>query len=148
MNLFSQEIIDSANQAMKDMFDTFTRDLPVRFYKSPTEIVVVDPNYSPDWDSVVNKNIKTAEYRDFKCRVFYEERQEFENLIQGADSNIRYKGEYNRIKLHMELDAFEYVKNTQRFVFDGLEYNFDGTYRGLGILGAINFYEIKLIKVN
>ncbi len=147
MNLLSPEETASYKSAMKDLFDTFCRDLPVRFYKSEKQIIVADPNYSSDWDQGINKNLKEAQYQEFRCRVWYLEREPYQNFILGNDKNIRYDGAYNRIKIHMELDAYEYLKSTQRFVFDGLEYRLDGAARGLGILGTIDYYEIILQRV-
>lgn len=148
MNLLSQAEIDDANAAMKDLFDTFCRDLPVRFYKTPKEVIMVDPNYSSDFDGQNNLNLKTAQYQEFKCRVFYSERQPFDAILKGNDEQVRGEFFYNSIKIHMELDAFEYLKNTHRFIFDGQTYGFDSSFRGLGILGQINYYEIALKRVN
>lgn len=147
MNLLNASQVAQGKQAMKNIFDTFARDLPVRFYRTAKQTVMVDPNYSSDWDQNINKNKKVSQYREFKCRVWYEEREVFENFMPGADKNVRYSAQYNRIKIQMELDAYEYLRGTERITFNGAEYNFDSSPRGLGILDTIDIYEIILQRV-
>lgn len=148
MNLLTVQEIAEANQAMRDVFDTFARDGAVRFYRAAKEVVITNPNFSNRWEQSYNNIPKTAEYMDFKCRVIFEERQPFDEIINGADKNIRYAGEYNRIYIHMLPEAFEYLNGVERFVYEGIQYKRDGTHRALGILGTYNVYEIKLQRVN
>lgn len=147
MDLLTPQEKAEAEADIKNLFDTFARTLPVRFYKMPKETVTMDINYSNDYDQG-NKNLKTPQYQDFKCRVWFLERQGYENLVLGNDEQIRGEFLYNRIKLHMELDAFEYLKKTTRFIFDGIQYQLNGSWRGLGLFGDINYYEIILQRVN
>lgn len=148
MNLVPPEMALSIRSALKDVFDTFKRSKPVRFYKTAKEVVISDPNFSGDWDSYSNKLPKTAQYRDFYCVVLYTERQQFDSILKGNDEQLRGEFQYNRLKIQMEPDAYEYLKDSHRFVFDGIEYQRDGTFRGLGILDTIDFYELLLKKVN
>ena len=147
-NVIPEALRISVQAAMKDVFDSFSRTVPLIFYKRAKEVVIMDRNYSSDWDQKINKNLKEAQPQEFNCVITFDERQPFENFLQGSDSNIRYKGIYNRIRVQMELDAYEYLQGTERFVFNGVQYNFDGSFRGLGPLKDFTHYEIVLQRVN
>lgn len=148
MNLFSAEEIAEGNADMNNVFDSFARELPVRFYKTAKQVVVVDPNYSSDYDAEFNKNLKTAQYQDIICIVLYLEREPVKTLIGGNEENLRGEFVYNRIKIHFKPEYLTFFKGTHRFVFDGIEYKLEGAARGLGLFGTFNCYEIILQKVN
>ena len=47
----------------------------------------------------------------------------------------------------MELDAFEFLKDTERFTFEGEKYTISESWKRVGILGEFQFYEIILMRV-
>lgn len=148
MNLLTPEEIAEANQGMLDIFDTFAREHMIRFYKAAKQAEVINVNFSKRWEESYNNIPKTPEYMDFKCRVFGNERNPFDEIMLGSDKDIRYKGQYNRIKIHVLPEAYQYLQKTERFVWEGITYKRDSGDRPLGILAQINVYEINLEQVN
>lgn len=148
MNLASTDIKLGAARAMKDIFDTFKRSTPLRFYKLANEHVnVFDPLYNGEIEDFnENSNItQTAQYSDFYVRIWYASNQEGKNFISGNDDlGVRIKLDYNVLKIQMEADAFEFLKDTVRFTIFNEEYEILSPWRRLGILGEFQFYEIVL----
>lgn len=148
MNLASGPIRDLAAKAMKDLFDTFKRSNPLRFYKLANEVVnIFDPLYNGEiQDFSENANItQTAQYSDFYVRIWYANKQEGSNFIPGGDDlGVRIKQDYNVIRIQMESDAFEFLKDTVKFTILGEEYEILRPWRRIGILGDFQFYEIVL----
>lgn len=152
MNLISDELRASMEGAMTDIFDTFSRDTPITFYKTAAESVVVfDPNYNADFMEIseISSVVKTSQSQSFSCRIWYLDRQDFETSISGGDDpGIRGKFYYNRIRLQMKPDAFDYLKKTEKFVFGDEEYIIEDGWQKIGILGSFQFYEIVIKRVN
>lgn len=148
MNLISNQLKAEVESAMDSIFDTFAK-VSITFYKMPTqEVIVFDPNYNVDFPT--NENITlTTQSQTFTCRVNYLDRQEYGSFIPGGeDAGIKAKFFYNRVKLRMKTDAFEYLKNTERFEFLGEKYQIEEGWRRVGILDTFQFYQIILRRVN
>ena len=90
----------------------------------------------------------TSTYKDFYVRVWYLDLQEYSPFIQGGnDLNIKAGQAYNRIKIQMEADAYEYLKGTEKFEFDSEKYAMQSSWRRIGIFDEFQFYEITLIRL-
>lgn len=148
MNVISAQFRASAKQAMRDIFDSFKRSDPIRFYKTAKSTITFDPDYSGHWDKRNNKNIKVPEFRDIECVLIFEERQPYESFIKGADTNVRFGAFYNRIKVRVDKSDYDFLKDSKKFIFKDIEYSWDGVPRGMGILEEIDYYEIVLQRVN
>jgi hypothetical protein len=148
MNLFDAELRSQINQVQKNIFDSFKRTLTFRFYLQAKEVVVYDPNYMADFDEVDgNNNIKQVVSSDFPACIVYLERQEFSDFIKGDDSNIRFKGIYNRIRIQVEADAFEFMKDAVGFEFDGQQYAIEQSWSKLGLLADFPIFQIILQRI-
>lgn len=150
MDLMTSAEKADAAQAMKDIWDTFRRTEPLRFYKLANEIVnVFDPLYSSLQDFTENSNItQTATYSDFYVRIWYEQNQPESNFIEGGgEQGVRAKQLYNRVKIQMELDGFNYLKDAKRFILFDEEYQVQNTWRRIGILGEFVYYEVILQRI-
>lgn len=133
--------------ARQDIFDTFKSRLPVRFYKTETKTVVInDPNFNADFDIINTDNITlTAVYSDFYVRIHFLQYQPLENSFAG-DQNItaKAKNSWGRIRIQMEQDAFDYLKETERFVYNGYNWKINEDFREVRVFGTTKFYEIIL----
>ena len=148
MNLFDADLRAQITQIHKNIFDSWKRGEKIRFYKHEKEVFVEDPNYNADFDYYANnKNLKITDSAEFDVCLTYLDRQILDNFIGGEDSNVRFAARYNRIKIQVELDAFEYLKETERFTFGEDKYRMEDTWRKLGMLDQFQFYEVILQRV-
>jgi hypothetical protein len=130
-------------------FDTYKRSVKFKFYLEPKEVVVDDPNFLYDFDSVdSNKNELIEQVYEFDCCLIYLLRQEFGDFIKGDDTNVKYKAQYNRIKVQVKEEAFETLKNAERYVFGDETYAIEQSWRKLGAFQNFNIYEIVLQRVS
>lgn len=137
---------------MNDIFETFQRETPFRFYKPAIEeVIIFDENFNADLSEYHNPNATFSEnYQEFYCRVIYPKRENtFSNFIEGG-ANIQVRGaqDLGIIYLQMKEDAFEFIKDCVRFTFLGDKYQQLTSPRRIGVLGAFNAYQITLKKVN
>lgn len=148
MNLFDADLRAQITQIHKNIFDSWKRGQKIRFYKKAKEVFVEDSNYNGDLDEFQNNNnLKITESAEFDVCLTYLDRQILDNFIGGEDSNVRFAARYNRIKIQVELDAFEYLKETERFTFGEDKYRMEDTWRKLGMLDEFQFYEVILQRV-
>jgi len=144
-NATTQARIDSIHL---EAFDTYKRSVQFTFYGTAQEVVFSDPNYLYEFDSLDNQqNEMTAVSASFDCCLIYLLRQEFADFIKGEDTNIRYNAVYNRIRLQVKEEAFESLKNAERFVFGDEHYAIEQSWRKLGSLRNFIIYEITLQRI-
>lgn len=148
MDLYDATLRAQIAQITKNIFDTGKRTMQFRFYLKAKEVVVSDPNYMSDFDELDNSyNDLVPVYADFDVCLIYLDRQPFSDFIKGDDSNIRFKSINNRIRIQVEADAFEYLKEAERFVFGDEKYSIDESWRKIGPLADFQIYEIVLQRV-
>ena len=148
MDLFDADLRAQVTQIHKNLFDSFKRTLTFRFYLQAKEVVIVDPNYMADFDEADgNINTTTVVSSDFPACVAYLERQEFSDFVKGDDSNIRFKAVYNRIRVQVEADGFEFMKDAVGFEFDGQQYAIEQGWSKLGVLADFEIFQIVLQRV-
>jgi hypothetical protein len=151
MNLLS-EYQTEIQGALKNIFDTFKRDAPLRFYKpSVEEVVVFDVDFNSDLQEYSNPNVElTQQYADFYCVVIYPKAGDSYSSFIGGGSNIQVKGEQDLglLKIRFEEDAYLYLKDCVRFTFMGENYTRISDIRKIGLLGTFNLYQVDLKKVN
>lgn len=151
MNLIPSGLIAAANAAMEDVFDTFARDSVLRFYKpETTTTIIADPTFLTDFglNSAGEPKITvTTVYQDFPVRLRYLDRQESNAFLKGDDTNIRMDQQLNRIEIQVKPDAFEYLKDTVRWEFEGKKFKAEETWSKHGILGSWNVSMIILKEV-
>lgn len=149
MNLIPIELLSEIANAQINIFDSFARDNQVTFYKrAEKEVAVFDPSYNhsfPDTADTTN----TAQYQSFTCRIWYLDRQEYSNIVEGGE-DVGIKGEflYNRVRLQCKEDAFNYLKDTERFIIFDEIYRIEESWQRVGIAGQFKLYEIVLARVN
>ena len=134
---------------MTDIFNAFKRDEQITFYKTAkTTISVFDPLYSSDFPNTYS-GTETTQSQSFDARLWYLERQDLDHFIPGGDdAGIRGKFYYNRVRMQVGLEAFNYLKDTERFVFFDEIYQIEQGWQRIGMLDSFMFYEVVLIRVN
>ncbi len=147
MDLISSALKTEMATAMQNIFDSFKRTEPITFYKTAAQTVTVhDPDFNADFD--VTENTIASQSQSFYCRVWPEERQEFSTNVEGGDFGVNTRALYNRIRIQMESDAFEYLKDTEVFIWYDEKYRLEESWKRIGILGTVQFYEAVLRRVN
>jgi hypothetical protein len=150
MNLLEDYKTEVAS-VMKDIFDTFKRETPLRFYKPSIEhVVIFDENFNSDLQEYSDPNVTlTEQYTEFYCRIIYLKAADTFSTFIGGGENITAKAEqdFGLLNIQMESDAYEYVKDTIRFTFMGDNYRKIPPIRKLGVLGTFNLYQLNLKKV-
>ncbi len=146
---FSATTINQINSVHQQAFMTYKRDVQFTFYLSPKEVVIEDPTFDYEFDyGDSQKNELITQSRSFDACVTYLKRQEFSDFIRGDDTGVRFKAVFNRIRVQVKGDeAFEYLKNAERYVFDGEQYAIEASWRKFGSLGTFIIYEITLQRV-
>lgn len=153
MNLLSNDEKTAVNQAMLDLFDTFKRDEQMRFYKpNEEEIIILLNDFNADLEEYHNPNVtRETQYMDFDVRVIYPKRENtlFSSIEGGSNLNIKGLQELGIVNIQVkDEEAYNYMKDTIRFTFDGDKYEKATDIRKIGVLGAFNVYQITLKKVN
>lgn len=151
MNLIDILLKSEVNRVMGDIFDTFARETPVTFYKTPSqEVIVYDANFHGGFQDTFDLSTVTSTVtsQSFTCRIIYLDRQDYSSFIEGGeDLGVNGKFIYNRIRLQCKSDGFEYLKDTERFVFGDEKYTIEESWQKLGVLDTFNIYEVMLRRV-
>lgn len=129
-------------------FDTYKRSIKFKFYAEAKEVVVEDPDFNYEFDYLdSSKNEMIAQVSEFDCCLIYLLRQEYSDFIKGDDTNIRFKAFYNRIKIQVKEEAWEALKNAERYVFGDESYAIEQSWRKLGAFQTFNIFEITLQRI-
>lgn len=151
MNLIPDILKSEINQAMTNVFDTFSRESQVTFYKMPNEeVVALDPNFHGGFSNTFDLSTVSSAVNSetFNCRVIYLDRQEYSTFIEGGeDVGVNGRFLHNRIRLQCKEDAFAFLKETERFVFLDEKYALEAPWERLGILGTFQCYQVILKRV-
>lgn len=131
------------------VFDTFKRDSLVSFYKSASEeIVVNDPAWNSDFGNPYATNIvKTSQKQDYSARIWWTKEPSVAKALDG-DENLGVKVFYpiGSVRIQVKQEAFDWLVDAKSFWIKGERYVKDSDWRGVGMLGDINRYEIVLKK--
>ena len=151
MDLVGDLLKSEVNKAMTNVFDTFARSEQVTFYKTSTlEVTAYDPNFNGDFQQIdsLSTVTPTTVSESFTCRIIYLDRQDYNTFIEGGeDVGVNGKVHYNRIKLQCKEDAFDYLKDTERFVFLDEKYAIEESWRRIGLLGTFQHYQVILRRM-
>ena len=141
------EIQSQCNAAMDYVFEHFKRTQKVTFYKSAAEeIVVNDSSWNSDFSDPYAANIiQTAQSRDVSCRIWYFKDSEVLKSLDG-DENINLKISYpiGKVRIQVKAEDFEWLKGAKSFYILNEKFVKESDWRGVGMLGEINRYEIIL----
>lgn len=141
------EIQAQSNIAMDLIFDHFSKDDLISFYKDSNEDVAIeDPSWNSDFSNPYADNIvRTNNKKEIRCRVWYFKDSEVLKSLDG-DENISLKLSYPIGKITIQVKAvdFDWLKDSKSFYFDGSKYLKESDWRGVGMYRETNRYEINL----
>jgi len=145
---FSATTISQINSVHLAAFETYKRDIQFIFYLTPKEVVVSDPDFNYEFDYTdTSRNELIAQSASFDVCLTYLKRQEFADFMKGDDTNVRFKVTQNRIRIQVKEEAFQYLKDAERYVFGDEIYAVESAFRKMGSLGTFIIYEIVLQRV-
>ena len=136
---------------MNLIFDTFKRDELVKFYKQAREVVVdagANSEWNADFDNPNVGNItRSVQFVEFPARIWWTKEPSMVKSLDG-DENVGVKVMYpiGSVRIQVKQDAKDYLSETVAFYIKNERYVKDSDWRGVGMLGAIDRYEIVLKK--
>lgn len=148
----SSDDIASGRQAMADVFNGWKRTEPVRFYFTQNEVVVSDtPSYLSDFQDFTHSYsgvVSTGSYVDLDARIIYLRNVDLINFVPGGDDlQVRAQQDFGKIKIQIPASGLQYLKDAERFTYNGQKYQRTENWRGLGIFGYLDYYSIVLSEV-
>lgn len=150
MNLIDANLITSAKQAMKNVFDSFKRDEKIKIYFAPDEVYITDANYNADFQQSITSAFltQTPVYEECDARVIFLDNQPAEHFIGGGgELNLKARQNYGRMKIQVELAGYNLLKDCKQVIYQGDKFVQEGDVRKVGILGEIQFYSIIYSKI-
>lgn len=152
MNLLSSTDLAIARTAMQDVFDTFKRSDPLRFYKVQNEIIIAQgPDYLHDFYNMqgyYSGIASSGNYVDIEARVIYLRNVDAATFVNGGeDLQIKARQDYGKIKIQIPSGNLQDLKDADRFWFNGQKYHKEENWRGLGIFGSLDYYSLTLSEV-
>lgn len=148
-SLISQSRQNMVSAVFKNLHDTFTREITV--YKNAKGVSI---SSSPSYNSIYGSRsqAESIEFqtvsKSFKARIYFiKNEQEFlqsNNQNSSIDKIILPNG---LVKIVVEPDAFEFIKEARKVEFDGVIYNVRSPGAPEGLFET-QFYEFYLTPIN
>ena len=151
-SLLSQAEIDSYKSAMKDLHDTFARDIIV--YQTAKKTVIstnVNHNFIYGGGGGQTEVEETVVANTCKARIHYPKESKLEQFLRAGgsrnDDQIQLKRKDFKVKLVVEEDVKEILQSCERVEFDGIVYTIESDLKPHGVIG-VQFYDFYLQAVN
>ncbi len=128
-----------------DIHETFAREITV-FKEASTVVIITDPNYNPLYKTACQTTsiINTPVYKTFKARIQYQDDVGKKYWSeQGLNSQIKLEAVVGTVRLKIDQEAYDYVKDARRFDVDGKRYVLNSTFRPHGLFD-IQYYTLYL----
>ena len=144
-NLISASQRVALNATMEDIHETFAREITV--FKEASQIVIItDPNFNPLYNTAgqTTSYVNTPVYKTFKVRIQYNDdigKKYWSE--QGLNSQIKLEAVVGTVRLKIDQDAYDYVKDARRFDVDGKRYVLNSTFRPHGLFD-VQYYTLYL----
>jgi len=135
----------SYQSAMKDLHDTYARDIVI-YQTSQKTIISTDINHNFLYNSgpsqtVTNEVIVSGTY---KARIHYPKENALEKLLsQSNNDQIQLAQKNYKVKLIVESDVKEILLKCERIEFDGTIFAVDSDSRPHGVAG-VQFWDFYL----
>lgn len=146
-----EELQQEATAAMNMVFDYFKRSNKVTFYKDASEtLVVADPDWNSDFGSFASPNAqitRESQSAEFDCRIIFTKEPSMIKNVDG-DENIGLKTQINvgEVKIQVKADGFDWLKSAKSFIIEGERFRSISDWRGIGMMGDYETYELTLKK--
>lgn len=151
-SLISNEEADEYRSAMKDLHDTFARDIII--YKS-AEQTVISTNVQHNF--LYNSGPYQTETQDvvvsgtYKARIHYPSQLKIEQFLRAGgsknDDQLQLKRKNYKVKLIVEEDVKNILMDCERIEFDGVIYMSEFDPYPHGVIG-VQFWNFYLQALN
>ena len=134
------DLIGPADKALfqgvfDDIHDTFKR--PIWTYKdSEVTIISSNPTYNSIYQAAANPSEENVQInlvkQEFYCRIFYY--NQFNRPINVNDSSVLgLETTVGRVRIKCDNAAYEFIKDSKRFEFDGYKFEIASVARPVGL---------------
>lgn len=128
-----------------DIHETFARTITV-FKEASNVVIITDPNYNPLYRTAgqTTSVVNTPVYRTFKARIKYEDDVGKKYWSeQGLNSQIKLQVVVGSVRIKIDQEAYDFVKDGLRFDVDGRRYVLNSTFKAHGLFD-IQYYTLYL----
>ncbi len=137
---------NALHAVMIDIHDTFKRTL--KCIKEGQEIVLsTNPNYNHIYKQPLDNIERSVVERDIEARIYYIPRKTNENVSLSSEGSLQLDQPAEEVRLKLIPDDYEFVKESSRFIVDGVPYAPSSPAVPNGLFGS-GFYTIYLKRVS
>ena len=134
-SLISDSEKTALNAVIDDIHETFAREITV-FKEASKVVIITDPNFNPLYNTAgqTTSYVNTPISRTFKARIKYEDdinRRYWSEA--GLNSQIKLEAIVGSVRLKINADDYEFIKDARRFDVDGKRYVLNSTFRPHGL---------------
>lgn len=137
MDLLPPELKNEARQQLKNVFDTFKRTVQLQVDTEGVTTIIDDADYSIS-DSQPRPSTQTV---SIDARIWYLSKQQvFDSTIIGRETTkIEAEQNVNRIKIQVEAENEQYLKDSVRFRYRDAVYYLEDGWKPIGIFGSFDY---------
>jgi len=135
--------------AMKDLHDTFARDIVI-YQTSQKTLVSTNPNHNFLYNSGPDQTVTTDVIISgtYKARIHYPKEEKIERFLTNSNNDqIQLKRKDYKVKLVVEADVRAILIKCERIEFDGTIFAVDSDPRPHGVAG-VQFWDFYLMAAN
>lgn len=151
-SLLTSDEITSMQLAMKDLHDTYARDIIVYLTAKKT-IVSTNPSHNYFYNSGPGQTTTEDVISKVVCkaRIHYPKNADLDSFLRAGgsknDDQTQLKRKDYKVKLVVEEAIKDILVKSQRVEFDGTILAVDSDYRPHGVIG-VQFWDVYLIANN
>jgi len=130
------------------MHDTFARDIYA--YKEAKKVVLSqDLSFHGLYGNVngEKKVQNVPQFKKFKARIFYPDRQSEENIGASVGSQIKVESPQGEVRIKIDKDGYDYIKDALRIEFDERRFVINRDVRPHGLFSP-KYYTLYLKPVD
>jgi len=134
-SLISDSEKTALNAVIDDIHETFAREITV-FKEASKVVIITDPNFNPLYNTAgqTTSYVNTPISRTFKARIKYEDDIGKRYWSEGGlNSQIKLEVIVGSVRLKINADDYEFIKDARRFDVDGKRYVLNSTFRPHGL---------------
>ena len=151
-SLLTSDEITSMQSAMRDLHDTYARDIVVYLTAKKT-IVSTNPSHNYFYNSGPNQTAVTDVISKVVCkaRIHYPKEGKLDSFLRAggskSDDQLQLIRKDYKVKLVVEEAIKDIIVKSERIEFDGTLLAVDSDYRPHGVIG-VQFWDVYLIANN
>jgi len=135
-DLFTSSEKSDLESVFDDLHDTFGRSL-IAFKDSTKTIISTNADFNYLYNNVKGDATKTiknvTQYKSIKARILYEDKQRETLYDAEANAQIKVDRPVGTVRLKVDKDGYDYLKDSKRIELDGKVFVFDSDVRPFGL---------------